>query len=168
VDEDIGYEPEYVWDPPGNEDAVNEFGGTFYEAVKMRMYGNLSQELPSYYLEDFEDIEMAESYIEALDGIEHCKHVVFLDLSGNQITDISGLWSLDMLEELFLANNNIGYIDALSNLVNLREVDLSRNEIDDISPLLVLDKLEFVNLIGNNISDDQISSLRDRDVVVLS
>ena len=180
IDEDIGYEPEYEWDPPGSgyryfsdtEDAdimetIIEFGGTFYEAIKMRIYGNLSQELPSHYLEDIEDVEMADSQIELLDGIEHCEHVVYLDLSGNLINNISSLWSLELLEELCLANNDIGYIDALCNLVRLREVDLSDNNLDDITPLLGLKNLEFVNLLGNKIPEEQVLVLRAKGILVL-
>ena len=160
VDEDIGYEPEYVWDHPSSgyhypdsdeNDGGIEYDGTFYSAVKLRVYGNLSMEFPAYYLEDLDEIEMADSQIEILDGVEFCKHAVSLDLSGNLINDVAGLWHLDRLEELFLADNQIGYIDALSNLLKLRYIDLSGNEIDDITPIMGLANLEFVNLIGNSI-----------------
>lgn len=145
----------------------NEYEKNFYNAVKIRVYGNLNREFPPYYLHDFDDFEFAECGIEYLDGIEHCKHVITLDLSRNHITDISELWTLEGLQELYISNNHIGYIDALSNLLNLRMLDLSGNEINDITPLLILEHLEYVNLFGNKIPDKQIEHLRAKGVLVM-
>ncbi len=182
IDEDIEYNPEYSWDNSQNgyryfsdsvEDYSEEYGTdteydrTFYNAVKLRMYGNLKQEFPSYYLEDMDDVEFAECGIELLDGIENCKHVVTLNLSGNHITDLSGIWYLNQLEELYVAHNQIGYIDVLSNLTNLRVVDMSGNEIRDISPLFELENLEYVNLIGNKIPINQIEELKKKYIMVI-
>lgn len=185
VDEDIDYRPEYTWDDNQSEGYhfydtdrdesineenlnVDEHEKSFYNAIKLREYGNLNVELPSYYLEDIEDFELAYYGIETLDGVEHCKHAVTMDLSNNDIVDISELWNLDKLEELYLANNQVGYIDALSNLIKLRVLDLSGNQIDDISPLMELDKLKYVNLIGNNISIDEINKLKEKGVLVIN
>jgi len=183
-DEDIDYRPEYNWDnnqsegyhfydtdldESVDEEEVNieEFEKSFYNAIKLREYGNLNVELPFYYLEDIEDFDLAYYGIETLDGVEHCKDAVTMDLSNNEIVDISELWSLDKLEELYLANNQIGHIDALNNLLKLRVIDLSGNQIDDISPLMEIDKLEYVNLIENNISIDEINKLKERGVIVI-
>jgi len=181
-DEDLGYDPEYEWDnsqsgysyftESGNgEDEMPEpepaFVHSFFNIVKLRMYGTLDIELPAHYLEDFEDVEFAESHIESLDGIEHCKHVTELDLSGNNISDISDLWNLEMLEELYLADNQIGIIDSMTNLKNLRIIDISGNEIDDISPIFELSKLEFVNIIGNYIPPEQIKRIEGNGVLIM-
>ncbi|NJK96567.1 MAG: hypothetical protein HC905_18075 [Bacteroidales bacterium] len=171
IDDDIDYSPEYVWDYDregfeyfDSEEEAESYEDTdffaeensFYNAVKRKVYGSMKVDLPSYYLEDFEDIEMAEYEIENLEGIEYCIHAAVIDLSKNQITDISQLYHLDKTEELYLADNQIGYIDALSNLRNLRVVDLSNNYIDDISPLFELEYLEYVNVMGNKIPQLQI------------
>ncbi len=185
---DIDFDPDYEWDPAQAEggfnyvfDSEDEYGAqfdresmedgnyekNFFNAVKIRIYGNLNQEFPSYYLEDFDDMEFADCGIEHLDGIEFCAHALTFDLSRNHITDIALLWELTNLQEVYLSNNHIGYIDALSNLLNLRMVDLSHNEINDITPLLHLEHLEFVNLIGNNIPDKQVEQLRSKDILVM-
>lgn len=153
------------FDQDSTDDAVYE--KNFYNAVKIRIYGNLTTEFPSYYLEDYDDMEFSGCAIEYLDGIEYCKHALTLDLSRNNITDITLLWELVNLQELYLSNNHIGYIDALSNLLDLRLVDLSGNEINDITPLLHLEHLEYVNLIGNRIPSEQIDELRKKDVLVM-
>jgi hypothetical protein len=183
--EDIDYSPEYEYD--SNEDGVNYFSdtdsrfsekdsfdtfygtdeNTFYNALKIKIYGNIEIEFPSYYLEDMEEVEMADCQIESLEGIEFCIHTITADLSGNRITDISELWNLNSLEELYLANNQIGYIDTLSNLLNLRVIDLSNNEIDDISPLFELENLEFINVAGNKIPKEQIIELNKEGRIVI-
>jgi Leucine-rich repeat (LRR) protein len=180
-----GFEAEYVWetgteglgarqetDDESFDDeqftaVEEEFNHTFFQAVKLRAYGTLTVELPFYYLEDFEEIEMAESGIHSLEGIEYCLHAKVIDISGNAITDITDLQSLIRTTELYASGNRIGYIDALSNLVNLRTVDLSLNEIDDISPLFGLEHLEYVNLLGNPVPPGQITVLKDSGCTVL-
>jgi hypothetical protein len=177
IDESVDYNPEYAWDVEkhdGYEYEVNEeniheedYERSFYNLIKIREYGNVNIEFPSYYLEDFEEFEMAYSGLESLDGVEYCTHVKILDISNNLLSDLENLWELKHLEELYLANNQIGYIDSLSNLTKLRILDLSGNQIDDISPILNLDQLEYVNLIGNNIPKEQIELLRKKDMIVM-
>jgi Leucine-rich repeat (LRR) protein len=182
VDEDIDYSPEYIWDYDkegfeyfdSDEEAQSFEEGpdyfaednNFFNAVKRKVYGSMKVDLPSYYLEDFEDIEMAEYEIESLEGIEFCIHAVNIDLSKNLIEDISALWDLTRIEELYLANNQIGLIDALSNLKELRVLDISYNYIDDLSPLFELENLEYVNAMGNKIPQSQIDFfLRKKEMV---
>ncbi|WP_321345062.1 leucine-rich repeat domain-containing protein [uncultured Draconibacterium sp.] len=182
VDESIDYQPEYVWDTEteeihntvtevdedaylDNQDEI-ETERSFFNLIKIREYSRTNIELPTYYLEDFEEFELAESGLESLDGVEYCSHVKILDVSNNALTDISNLWELHELEELYLANNQIGYIDALSNLSKLRIVDLSGNEIDDISPLFELENLEYVNLVRNPIPKNQLTELEKNGCVV--
>jgi Leucine-rich repeat (LRR) protein len=143
------------------------FEHTFFQAVKMKFYGTLQVELPYYYLEDLEEIEMAECGIVSLDGVEHCVHGTVIDISGNAIEDISELRSLIRVSELYASGNAIGYIDPLSSLVNLRIVDLSLNDIDDVSPLFGLERLELVNVVGNPLPAKQIEKLRSLGCTVL-
>jgi len=175
---------EYVWDvksadgfyyskPDGENERDDgfeaaEFERSFYNMIKIREYGNIDVEFPSYYLEDFEEFEMAYCGLESLDGVEYCIHVKILDVSNNAISDLENLWDLTRLEELYLANNQIGYIDTVSNLMNLKVLDLSGNQINDVSPLFDLEKLEYVNLIDNPVPADQIEQLKEKGVIVMS
>lgn len=183
IDESIDYNPEYAWDTNNDDEGysftnfegedefddqneTNDFEKSFFNLLKIREYGRINIDLPTYYLEDFEEFEMADSGLETIDGVEYCKQVKVLDLSNNTICDISNLWDLNQLEELYLANNQIGYIDTLSNLSKLRIIDLSGNQIDDISPLFDLEELEYVNLIGNKIPTKQMRILSERGIVL--
>lgn len=185
---DIGfeYEYEYVWDYDAegyqyfddeeNDDLGNASAyyntpvsdGSFYTAVKRKMYGSMNMEFPSYYLEDYDEIDMAEYDIENLDGIEHCVHVIKLDLSGNNLMEINELSQLKALEELYISGNNIYDIEALRFLKKLRFVDLSYNQISDVTPLLNLENLQYLNLTGNNITVEQLHPFKNKDVLIVS
>lgn len=181
LDDDIDYCPEYIWDDV-EEDGYSfvdynadenyedfnpdEIERSFYNALKLREFGTLNVNFPVWYLQDYDEIELAECGLDSLDGVEYCKYISRLDLTGNELTDISELAGLKQLEELYLANNQIGYIDALFGLKNLRVLDLSGNQIDDISPLLNLENLEYLNLVGNSIPKSQLEALMVKNVVV--
>ena len=150
--------------PPGDE----EFDHSFFHALKLQLYGTLAVELPVYYLRDIEEIDMADSGMTSLDGIEHCVYATVVDISSNSIADLSDLRNLVHVTELYAARNQIGYIDALRGLARLRIVDLSINDIDDISPLFNLEHLELVNLAGNNVPSNQLDRLRAKGCTVVS
>lgn len=140
---------------------------SFIGAVKRKIYGPIQIQFPTHQLEDFEEIEMVEYEIELLDGIEFCTYVKTLDLSYNQIYDVSKLEHCIYLQELYLQNNKISYIDALGFLPDLRVLDLANNQIADVSILYELKCLEFVNLLGNPVPMSQINHLKKLGVVVV-
>jgi hypothetical protein len=179
--EDIDYHPEYEWDvkdcgfsyfqdkkkkPRNGKRKARSDGYSFYEAMQIRQYGDIDTTFPTYYLEDMDEIELSESDIDDLDGVEYCIHTVLMDLSGNVITDLAPLSGLIQLQELNLANNRLSYIDALSNLQNLKSIDLSGNTIDDISPLFEVAALEYADLTGNRVPQVQINELRELGITV--
>lgn len=179
--EDIDYHPEYEWDvkdtgfsyfqdkkkkPRNGKRKARSDGYSFYEAMQIRQYGDVDTTFPTYYLEDMDEIELSESEIDDLDGVEYCIHTISLDLSFNRIFDLSPLASLGSLQELNLSNNQIEYIDDISNLQQLKSIDLSNNSIGDILPLLEIETLEYADLTGNKISPVQIKVLRDIGVTV--
>ena len=177
---DIDYSPVYDWDMETDgftiiRDNENNQSKThskkireydFYDAIKIRHYGQTDIEFPSYYLEDIDEFELSSCYINDLDGVQFCIHAKTMDLSDNRIVDLAPLNGLASLEELNLADNLIGDIDALGYLTNLKSVNLSNNRIEDISPLIELEKLEYVDLTGNQILSAQIRSLTDLDITV--
>ena len=181
--EDIDYSPVYAWDfdsdgftvksdsdqnqNTGNLNNRKNKPVTFYEAVKIRQYGNTKISFPAYYLEDIDEFEFTESDINDLDGIQYCIHAVNVDLSVNRIVDLRLLENLGMIETLNLSDNRITDIDALEYLTNLRELNLANNRIQDISPLFSLENLEFVDLTGNKIPAASIRKLKDKGINVV-
>lgn len=181
--EDIDYSPVYEWDinfdgftvindkdPDFREKTHNKHSPkknyTFYDAVKIRQFGNTSIGFPVHYLEDIEEFELSQSGINDLDGVQYCIHAITMDLSGNEINDLSFLWGLIFLEELNIADNRLEDIDSLANLRNLRILNLSNNSVRDISPLLNLTRLEFVDLSGLKVSNSQLSALEELGITI--
>ncbi len=184
VDTDIDYQPEYVWDESIDEYgfhtyraedlseeevsySTEEFERSFYNVLKLHLYGHLDINFPSYYLQNFEEIEMADSDLEYLDGIQYCKHAKIVNLSGNRLSDLAILYNLKGIEELYLADNQIIYIEILGRLPNLKSLDLSNNEVEDISPLFQLDNLQYLNIIGNIVPAPEIAKMKNLGVMVV-
>ncbi len=182
--EDIDYSPVYEWDlnlegfsiidtrksgqaDYERHDKPRKKFNTFYNALKFRMYGKSTVGFPSHYLEDLEELELSQSGINDLDGVQFCIHTTTLDLSDNAISDISLLWGLKLIENLNLSDNRIEIIDTLVNLRNLKTLVLSNNPIKDVSPLHNLSKLEYVELSGTRVSHDRILKLEELGITVL-
>lgn len=184
--EDIDYAPVYSWDIDDEEDLsgftiidINQekdrgwekyntgrSGYTFYDALKLRVYGDIDIEYPSYYIEYAEDVELSSSDIVDLEGVQFCTHAKVLDISDNRISDLLPLAELNELEELNLSDNEVEILDDLVHLKRLRTIMLSNNNIEDISPLFFLKNLEYADLSGNKIDMDQIERLTGMGVTV--
>jgi len=152
---------------PEKEDELEFTNRSFLIALKRRVYGNMNVDFPMYLLEDLEDIEMADYEIESLEGIEVCRYVRVVDLTNNNLTDLTELGHLRQVERLYLANNHISLIDSLSNLTVLQVLDISYNDVDDLSPLFELSHLNYLNVMGNRIPAWQLEKLQMKGVTVV-
>lgn len=178
-DEDLA--EEFGWD--GGDDAYSYFinddedqdldeemeftSSSFLMALKRRVYGNLNVDFPLYLLEDLDEIEMADYELDSLDGIEACRYVKVVDLTNNNLTDLSELGHLRQVERLYLANNHIGMVEALSNLIVLQVLDISFNDVDDLSPLFELSHLNYLNVMGNRVPSWQLEELQLKGVTII-
>ena len=82
------------------------------------------------------------------------RHVITeLDLSGNKLTDITGIKLFKNLETLYLYNNETADISVLKDLNKLKTLNISYNQIIDISPIKYLKNLEILCLHNNKIKD---------------
>jgi hypothetical protein len=150
-----------------HDDDLDYTGRSFLTALKRRIYGNLNVDFPMYLLEDLEEIEMADYEIEYLDGIDACRHARVVDLTNNNLTDLTDLRDLHQIERLYLANNHIALIDPLSNLTVLQVLDISYNDVDDLSPLFELSHLSYLNVMGNRIPAWQLEHLQLKGVTIV-
>ncbi len=155
-------------DPGEYEEEFDYSDQSFLSALKRRIYGNLNVDFPMYLLEDLEEIEMADYEIESLEGIEACRFARVIDLSNNNLTDVTDLRDLPGIERLYLANNQIGLIDPLGNLTGLQVLDISYNDVDDLSPLFELEELEYLNVMGNRIPAWQLELLQKKGITVVA
>jgi internalin A len=90
---------------------------------------------------------------EMIAGGEIPHDVAYLDLEGNDITDLSPFSELTSLVYLNLHNNNVADLSPLAGLIELRLLELGGNNISDLSPLAGLSGLRRITLNGNSITD---------------
>ena len=156
-------------DPEEEYEEESDYAGrSFLSVLKRRIYGNLNVDFPTYLMEDLEEIEMADYELEFLDGIESCHYARAVDLSNNNLTDITELGTLRQIERLYLSNNHVGIIDALSNLTVLQVLDISYNDVDDLSPLFDLSHLSYLNVMGNRIPSWQLEKLQLKGITIVN
>ncbi|MEW5923352.1 MAG: leucine-rich repeat domain-containing protein [Candidatus Zixiibacteriota bacterium] len=104
-------------------------------------------------LQDMIDLVAADQGIENLSGLEYCINIVFLHLSGNEISDLAPLQTMSTLWALTLFNNNISDLTPLAGLTNLGQLSIGNNPISDISPLANLGNLEWLRLNNTEVMD---------------
>src|SRR5262249_4138554 len=95
------------------------------------------------------DVLKHEPKVELTD--EKLQNVYFLEATGKDIKDLTGLEKCKNLAQIKLDKNKISDIKALKDLTNLQSLDLSDNQIKDISPLANLKGLQFIELSGNQV-----------------
>uniref|UniRef100_UPI00398F63F0 protein phosphatase 1 regulatory subunit 7-like isoform X3 n=1 Tax=Pristiophorus japonicus TaxID=55135 RepID=UPI00398F63F0 len=72
-----------------------------------------------------------------------------LDISHNQLTDITAVNGLPCLEELLASHNKLCGVVDLGRCNKLQELDLSNNKISEVLGLSLLETLTSVDLSGN-------------------
>ena len=86
--------------------------------------------------------------------IRHMRNIEVLNLSGNQISDLSPLSGLKGLKKLSLQDNKrITDLTPLKNLTNLTMLSLYFNPITDLTALSNMTKLEVLSLREHQIND---------------
>lgn len=87
--------------------------------------------------------------VKSVKGLEFFPQFESVDLSDNQISDVSALAECYTLKTLKLANNKLLSIAAAANMPLLEVLDISGNQIPDLSVLRSAAKLSELNLSGN-------------------
>ncbi len=77
----------------------------------------------------------------------------WLNGSGRNITDLTGLEYATNLDHLYLVENDIENLEPLAGLTKLVHLDLYLNRIQDVTPLANLINLERLYIHGNLITD---------------
>lgn len=95
-----------------------------------------------------------------INGKKYSTDLTFLDLSGQGLYDwdIQDLKYMTKLQRIELSDNNLSDISVLQNIPSLVEIDADNNQISNISFFRELKNLEIVVMNGNMINDISVFS----------
>ena len=115
--------------------------------------------IPGYFknLNNLELLNLSYNNISDLTNLSDLKNLEILILSHNNISEINALLSLKKLHSLLLSHNNISEINEI-NLPNLKDLNLSNNKIHSIDRIPI-GNLEKLNLSNNNLFNEQIGGM---------
>ena len=99
------------------------------------------------------DLDLRQSGIADLRGLEHAVNLRTLLLGGNQVAGLSPLANLRFLSTLDLAGNGIADVSALAGLEGLQDLWLGANRLTDVAALGELANLTVLALDANEIVD---------------
>lgn len=104
-------------------------------------------------LRDIRVLNFSGLQLETVEDLAFFPNVYYLDLSHNQIKDISPLWNLN-LWYLNLEDNQLTSLKGIYHLNMLHGIDISNNPIRDIRNLLSLDSLYELTVTPSNLSNE--------------
>lgn len=86
-------------------------------------------------------------------GIDFFYPIMFVDLSGTEVADLSQLRSLTSLKMLWVGDTQVSDLSPLSSLTQLDQLVLDGTPVDDLSPLAALNELTLLELDDTNVTD---------------
>ncbi|MFN9716193.1 MAG: leucine-rich repeat domain-containing protein [Planctomycetota bacterium] len=87
--------------------------------------------------------------IKSLEGLQHCKSLMKLDLENNEITDLAPIRELKLLQSIDLASNKIQSLEPISGLTAVQYLHIANNGLEDLSPLTGMVKMQSLYASGN-------------------
>lgn len=88
-----------------------------------------------YYMQDLKELELSGNNISDLTPISQITGLTKLIISHNKIEDISSLTALTQLTELYLSSNLISDLTPLASLPQLETLAIGNNPFKDLSPI---------------------------------
>jgi hypothetical protein len=109
---------------------------------------------PLQSLKALQSLNVSENELGNLSGVAALTQLRSLDAHGNGISDFSPLSGMTQLESLILRDNGFqGNLSALSSLTKLKYLDLRINQILHVTDLRHMTNLTHLDLYDNLISD---------------
>ena len=118
----------------------------------------------SLFLSDLTELDLSGRGIDDLSGIERFDRLEKADLGHNSIQVLLNLQigrTRETLKELDLSFNQLSDVSALAELKALEVLDLSGNRIEQIQSLARLTGLKKLYLTGNPLAEGQLEALRE-------
>ncbi len=99
--------------------------------------------------------------IKSLEGLQHCKALMKIDLEKNEIVDLSPIKELKLLQSIDLSSNKIETLEPISQLIQSQYLQLSKNAIVDLGPLRDMSNLRSIYIADNKIKSlEPVSGLK--------
>jgi Leucine-rich repeat (LRR) protein len=99
--------------------------------------------------------------IKSLEGLQHCKSLMKIDLEKNEIVDLAPIKELKLLQSIDLSSNKIETLEPIAALVQSQYLQLSKNAISDLSPLRQMSNLRSLYIADNKIKSlEPVSGLK--------
>ena len=99
------------------------------------------------------EIELNESGLRSLVGLENAINLERVEIRDNRITDLTPLKGLPRLRDLEIGNNLVTDLSPLVGLPSISYINAYSNRITDISPLTAIIPLRNAYFSNNNITD---------------
>lgn len=99
------------------------------------------------YAANLEVLDLSHEDVVDLSLIKDLKKLYHLNISGTNITNIKCLESLESLETLIVSGTNIRDITSIKNFKNLKVLDISNTKLKDeeVIELLQIEQLEIIS-----------------------
>ena len=98
-------------------------------------------------------IQLSGNQIKDLSPLSGNKTLSTLDVSGNQIDSLKPLESCSELKSLNVGNNKLTSLTGLEKLIRLEKFECNKNQISDLGGITNCTALSYVNISSNKISD---------------
>ncbi len=99
--------------------------------------------------------------IKSLEGLQHCKSLMKIDLEKNEIVDLAPIKELKLLQSVDLSSNRIETLEPIAGLIQSQYLQLSKNAIADLSPLRQMSNLRSLYIADNKIKSlEPVSGLK--------
>lgn len=131
--------------------------------VKNLDYNNDGEISTSEAYNTFE-LDISNSNISNLSGIEKFCNLVDFVAENNNISDLTPLSSITGLTSIRLSGNKISDCSTFSNFTNAEYIYIEYNNITDLTPFLQLKKLKYLSVSNNNLQTGVLNSV-DNNVI---
>ena len=124
-----------------------------YDIFSGEITGEIQSIADIKYFTSLSVLDLTDNNISDISPLAELTNLTLIFISYNNISDISPLANLTALTSLLISDNNISDISPLANLTALTSLDISHNDISDISPLAKLTALTYLDIGESNVSD---------------
>lgn len=119
---------------------------------------------------NLEILDLSENYFYSIDDLKHLESLIILDLSdNNNILSFAPIYHLTNIKELNISYNQIENLSFLINCDSLTRLNAGSCNISNIDDLINKPKLEFINFMDNNIASlSSLSTLTEINILLLN